>query len=567
MSRIQGYALALLVCLMWASPSQAQSPCGSWSPVPVPGAVGKGLVSVGASSATDMWSVGEAVYHWNGSTWSRVPAPGFGNPDPNGYADTVFAGVASVSSNLAWIVGYTSFLGTPQTLVERWDGAKWQVLSSPVIAGGSGFDAVAALSATDAWAVGYRAGGLPDFQATRVTLTAHWNGSSWSAVPSPNVANRSHELNDVAAIASNDVWAVGYSRNMGEDYQTLVIHWNGTTWSIVPSFNYPGENILYGVSATSANDVWMVGSAWDGVTGKQIFLHWNGSSLNEVVGPGGATACAACTGDVLAMGTNDVWASGNNLGHWNGTSWSLVPNPNLPGSIGIALRSLVKVGACSAWAVGSSFCGDGSDNELSLHLTPGGGDVNQAPVALATGTPTSGYAPLTVQFNAAGSFDPDGSIVSYLWNFGDSSYPPNRYDANPVHTYIQTGPLVYYATLEIVDNRGAIAQTNVRIDITTGEVLGVGDEPPALRIVEVKPNPTRGRAAVTFELSSEAPATLKLFDLGGRLVVTLADGVVGIGRHESLLGMGSPAMPPPGIYFLQLSSGGTTSSVKLVVLD
>ena len=128
---------------------------------------------------------------------------------------------------------------------------------SPVITGGSGFDAVTALNANDAWAVGSRAGGLPEFQASRVTLTVHWDGSSWTGVPSPNVSNRSHELIAVAAIASNDVWAVGCYRNIGELYKTLVIHWDGVSWTIIPSFNYPGENILYGVSGTSANDVWV----------------------------------------------------------------------------------------------------------------------------------------------------------------------------------------------------------------------------------------------------------------------------------------------------------------------
>jgi hypothetical protein len=218
MPRIKGHQFAALALLTWASAAQAQSQCGSWDVVAMPEPAGRGLESVSASSATDVWAAGKGVYHWDGLTWSLVPAPGLGNPDPLGYADTVFAAVTAVAPSNAWIVGYTSFLGTPQTLVEHWDGSKWSVIPSPVITGGSGLNAVTALNANDAWAVGSRAGGLPEFQAIRVTLTVHWDGSSWTAVPSPNISNRSHELNDVVAIASNDVWAVGYYRNTGELY-------------------------------------------------------------------------------------------------------------------------------------------------------------------------------------------------------------------------------------------------------------------------------------------------------------------------------------------------------------
>jgi len=458
--------LFVALAIAWGSIAQAQPPCGAWSPMPMPGAAGNGLASVSASSTMDVWAVWKAVYHWNGIAWTQVPAPGYGHADPMGYADTLLAAVAAVAPGNAWIVGNTSFLGTPQTLVEHWDGSQWSVIASPVITGGSGFEAVAALNANDAWAVGFRAGGLPEFSATSVTLTAHWNGNHWSAIPSPNISNRSHRLTDVAIIASNDVWAVGYYRNMTELYKTLILHWNGSSWSITPSPNFPGENFLYGVSGTAANDVWAVGIAWDGVTSKQIFLHWNGSSWSQVNGPGGPTACVGCSGDLLAIGLNDVWAVGNTIGHWNGTQWTVVPNPEVPGTIGIALRSLAKIGPCDAWAVGGSFDADGVESALSIHLADGNATINQIPIAMASADPASGPGPLEVHFSSAGSVDPDGSIVSYHWNFGDSSYPPNQNDPNPVHTYLQTGPLTYAVTLQVRDNHGAITETSVQVRIT-----------------------------------------------------------------------------------------------------
>jgi outer membrane protein assembly factor BamB len=47
------------------------------------------------------------------------------------------------------------------------------------------------------------------------------------------------------------------------------------------------------------------------------------------------------------------------------------------------------------------------------------GLANQAPTALASANPSAGPAPLSVQFSAAGSTDPDGAIASYAWDFGD----------------------------------------------------------------------------------------------------------------------------------------------------
>src|SRR6478735_5759776 len=52
--------------------------------------------------------------------------------------------------------------------------------------------------------------------------------------------------------------------------------------------------------------------------------------------------------------------------------------------------------------------------------TPGG-NGNQSPVAQITATPDAGAAPLDVALSSAGSHDPDGTIASYSWDFGDSS--------------------------------------------------------------------------------------------------------------------------------------------------
>ena len=72
-----------------------------------------------------------------------------------------------------------------------------------------------------------------------------------------------------------------------------------------------------------------------------------------------------------------------------------------------------------------------------------------APVAVASATPTSGYAPLDVGFSSDGSSDADGSIVAYQWNFGDGT---SSTAANPLHTYTTAG--TFSPTLTVTDSQG-----------------------------------------------------------------------------------------------------------------
>jgi hypothetical protein len=472
-SVVSSVGVVVLAAMLSALPAQAATVCGAWNstPTPSPSTEINRFTAVSGVSASDVWAVGfhdadsnpmveldrSLIAHWNGSTWSVVPSPNVGT------SGTVLTAVAALASNDVWAVGYSNTYGTPQTLALHWNGSSWGVISSPIVPGGSAFEGISAFSSTDIWAVGYRAGGMPDFSTTTGTMVAHWNGSSWKEMPSPNVGNRMNELDAVAVMSANDVWAVGTWRNIGESFHTLIQHWNGTAWTIVPSPNPSTDNQLSAVAGVSGQDVWATGSGSDGVTGVPLFLHWTGAGWNQVPGPGGAG------GGLVTLAPDDAWAVAGNIAHWDGIRWSLVPNATVGGAAWSSLKGVAAVSGCEAWAVGCQ----GSDiftntaQTFAARLTAGGGLINQPPVAKASASPSSGPAPLTVNLSSAGTSDPDGSIVSYLWNFGDSTYPPDQTSANPVHTYIQTGPLTYHATLAVSDNQGGTATASVQINITT----------------------------------------------------------------------------------------------------
>jgi PKD repeat protein len=77
-----------------------------------------------------------------------------------------------------------------------------------------------------------------------------------------------------------------------------------------------------------------------------------------------------------------------------------------------------------------------------------------SPVAIFTATPTSGVVPLEVYFNASNSYDPDGSIVIYVWFFEDGS-TGNGQTIN--HTFCSIGN--FDVELIVMDNQGLIDLT------------------------------------------------------------------------------------------------------------
>ncbi len=85
----------------------------------------------------------------------------------------------------------------------------------------------------------------------------------WQVIPSGNGLNKVNELHGVSALSENDVWAVGVSYNTERTIgSTLIEHWNGSQWSVVPSPNPSSSiNLLEAVTAVAANDVWAVGYA------------------------------------------------------------------------------------------------------------------------------------------------------------------------------------------------------------------------------------------------------------------------------------------------------------------
>jgi hypothetical protein len=229
--------------------------------------------------------------------------------------------------------------------------------------------AVTALSSRNVWAVGEYFVGV-----NTQTLIEHWNGKAWKVVPSPNKGT-GDGLNSVYAVSPTNIWAAGsYFSTTG---RTLIEHWNGKAWKIVASPNIGlGSNELTAVRGASARDIWAVG---DAVTSypvtKTVILHWNGRRWQLVSSPSVPKQPNFLTA-VRPLSASQAWAvgryvSGNGPSRtltllWSKGHWRIVASANGPGTSYNDLRGVFVSSATSAWAVGDYSIG-AVDNTLILH--------------------------------------------------------------------------------------------------------------------------------------------------------------------------------------------------------
>jgi hypothetical protein len=214
------------------------------------------LSSISCTSASDCMAVGEyfpggqgqsqnhiLIEHWNGSAWALMPSP-----KPPGSIASYLSAVSCTGRSDCMAVGTASYPhrqgdsyggAREHTLIERWNGARWVIVTSPNPAGppADGLAGVACPTASDCMAVG--AGGRltpPGSADGASTLAERWNGSGWAIVKSPG-PSASSSLTQVACASAADCMAVGGFGNLESPASPhpLIEHWNGSAWSLMTS--------------------------------------------------------------------------------------------------------------------------------------------------------------------------------------------------------------------------------------------------------------------------------------------------------------------------------------------
>jgi alpha-tubulin suppressor-like RCC1 family protein len=208
------------------------------SPLPSLGAAGSlvNFTGVSADSADDAWAVGDAeggqdnngenvAIHWNGQAWTAVPVPCVNN-------DKIVT------------------------------TCKLKIINR--------MSAVVAISPGDVWATGNQPD-TPGAAGLNVPYLLHWTGSAWSLVKTRNPGGGSGAFgavgslfNGITALSADDVWVAGQTEYEDGSFLTLSEHFNGTSWSVAPSLD-PGsvqdlpDNTFSAISGVSPHTLFAVG--------------------------------------------------------------------------------------------------------------------------------------------------------------------------------------------------------------------------------------------------------------------------------------------------------------------
>jgi len=179
---------------------------------------------------------------------------------------------------------------------------------------------------------------------------------------------------------------------------------------------------------------------------------------------------------------------------------------------------------------------------------------NRAPIARFSASVLTGTAPLLVSFDASDSYDPDGSIVTYEWDFGDGAEDTG---VTPTHTFTTTTVQTFTVTLTVTDNSGATATATQTIEVLPAG--STGSNPPTARF---SATPSYGNSPLTVQfdasLSYDADGTITVYawDFG--------DDTTGAGKTISHT-FTSVATTNITVTLTVTDTNGATGSTSLVV--
>jgi hypothetical protein len=247
------------------------------SPSPSDGAV---LADVGCGTTTSCIAVGSTVpdrlsatkaviEHWDGNSWTMTSYP----VPPNTTSSTLTS-VSCTSATFCMAVGTvttfdTTHVDTP--LIERWNGSTWSRVTPAATSGGTGgtLQSVSCTSTAFCLAVDLFGG-----------LAERWNGSTWIQVTGPGVG-ASIAFAEVSCVSGTMCFAVG--QGSADPNGAVAVRWNGNAWSITPTASIPNAGVFNGVKCLSGTNCYAVGRVVSPAT--TLVEHWDGANWSLVPSP------------------------------------------------------------------------------------------------------------------------------------------------------------------------------------------------------------------------------------------------------------------------------------------
>jgi hypothetical protein len=275
--------------------------CAVWPP-PISNMVSGSAIY--GFAANNIWAVadGGLILHYDGTSWSHQAV---GTYDLNA--------IWGAAANDIWIVGDGG------TLL-HYDGTSWsKVVTNTQVSLGW----IWGSSSSNVWLIGD--------QGTVMHYAGPDAGTGWVSVdvPIPTLypdgglgpvgdGDTPIDLGGVWTDGPNDVWIVGDAG--------VVVHWDGTSWTLTPT-NLPTYLGLSGIWGTASTNIWVAGDCkltGTACTGGTL-LHWDGTSWTQWPNFPGQYDLAGLWG----FNANDIWITSDygNLFHYDGTAWTQSPTP------------------------------------------------------------------------------------------------------------------------------------------------------------------------------------------------------------------------------------------------
>jgi hypothetical protein len=305
--------------------------------------------------------------------------------------NTSLTGVSCPSATscvaVGWFLGRIPGTSAYQnfTLAETWNGSTWTIVPSPspkLPGGGAQLNSVSCTSSTSCMAVGEtQVFHVPGGYLVPHPFAESWNGSTWSQVATPALANSGASLNGVSCTSPSSCMAVG---NEGTPKNptlfTLAESWNGTAWRFLttPPPLTPGGTALSTVSCASPSTCMAAGYyGFSNGFGTSLTLseQWNGTAWQRrdtpTPGNSGVLAGVSCTSatSCKAVGSHAV-ATGNPgnatlAEQWGGKHWKAQPTPNPAGAGAAGFDAVSCTSASTCMATGASLDQTG-ENQFTL---------------------------------------------------------------------------------------------------------------------------------------------------------------------------------------------------------